>query len=163
MRSFAFKKAKEEVEIENLRLCGTKTILVLEDGEWECLSVPHLFVASLKSKGKGKDRAAAACSCCGRGMSVKLASAEQPSDPGSTGPKWAAEERWVPLFNTLPEVPIWDSSRDSCNPCARSRQRLCPRQCQERDVVRCLESRNWLAGRRGRSVEHEGTKPGATQ
>ena len=26
-------------------------------------------------------------------MSVKLASAEQPSDPGSTGSKWAAEEQ----------------------------------------------------------------------
>ena len=36
------------------------------------------------------------------------------------------------------------------------------RQRQERDVVRCLESLNWLAGRRDQS-EHEGTKPGATQ
>ena len=30
-------------------------------------------------------------------------------------------------------------------------------------MVRCLESLNWLAGRRDRSVEHEGTKQGATQ
>ena len=27
----------------------------------------------------------------------------------------------------------------------------------------CLESLKFLAGRRDRSVEHEGTKPGATQ
>ena len=56
MRSFAFRKAKEEVETEILRLCATKTTPVFEDGEWECLSAPHLFVASLKSKEKGKDR-----------------------------------------------------------------------------------------------------------
>ena len=38
-------------------------------------------------------------------MSAKQASAECPSDPGSTGLKWAAEEQhWVPLF-TIPEVP----------------------------------------------------------
>ena len=30
-------------------------------------------------------------------------------------------------------------------------------------MVRCVESLNWLAGRRDRSVEHEGTKPGATR
>ena len=56
MRSFAFKKAKEDVETENLTLCGTKTIPVKEDGERECLSAPHLFVASLKSKGKEKEK-----------------------------------------------------------------------------------------------------------
>ena len=37
------------------------------------------------------------------------------------------------------------------------------RQCQGRDVARCLESLNWLAGRRDQSLEHEGTRPGATQ
>ena len=36
-------------------LCATKTAPVFEDGEWEYLSAPHLFV-SLKSKGKGKGR-----------------------------------------------------------------------------------------------------------
>ena len=29
--------------------------------------------------------------------------------------------------------------------------------------MRSIESLNWFAGRRNRSVEHEGTKPGATQ
>ena len=49
-------------------------------------------------------------------MSDKLACAEQPSDPGSTGSKWAAEEQhWVPLF------PHFHVSRNSC---ARLRQRL---------------------------------------
>ena len=96
-------------------------------------------------------------------MSNNLGSAEQPSDPGSTGPEWAAEEQhWVPLFNTIPEVPTLVSSHVSLNSCARLRQRMCRRQCQERDVARCLESLNWLAGR-DRSVEHERTKPGATQ
>ena len=33
MGSFAFRKAKEEVETENLRLRATKTVLVFEDGE----------------------------------------------------------------------------------------------------------------------------------
>ena len=60
-------------------------------------------------------------------------------------------------------MPISDSSHVSRNSCARFRQPSCRRQCQERDVVRCLESLNWLAGRRDRSVEHEGTKLGATQ
>ena len=97
-------------------------------------------------------------------MSTNLASAEQPSHPGSTGPKWAAEEQhWVPLFNTIPEVPTLVSSHVSRNSCARLRQRICRRQCQERDVARCLESLNWLAGRRDQSLEHEGTRPGATQ
>ena len=55
MRSFAFRRAK--VETENLSLCATKTTPVFfEDGEWECLSAPHLFIASLKSKGKGKEK-----------------------------------------------------------------------------------------------------------
>ena len=35
---------------------------------------------------------------------------------------------------------------------------MCRRQCQGRDVVRCLESLNWLAGRRDRSLEHEGNE-----
>ena len=126
MGSFAHKKAKEEVETENLRLCGTKTIPVFEDGEWECLSAPHLFVASLKSKERGKE---------------KKGPRQLAADPGSTGPKWAAEEQhWVPLFNTILEV---------------LRQRLCRRQCQEREVVRCLESLNWLAGRRDLSNTKE--------
>ena len=94
-------------------------------------------------------------------MRVKLASAEQPADPGSTGPKWAAEEQhWVPLFNSTPEVPISDSSHVSRNSCARLRHRVCRRQCEERDVVRCLESLNWLAGRRDRSVGKRGNGTG---
>ena len=81
-----------------------------------------------------------------------------------TGPKRAAEgQRWVPLFNTIPEVSTLLSSHVPRNSCARLRQRMCRRQCQERDVARCLESLNWLAGRLDRSFDHEGTKPGATQ
>ena len=81
-------------------------------------------------------------------MNVNPASAEEPSDLGSTGAKWAAEEQhWVPHFNTFPVVYVSVGRR----------------QCQERDVVRCFESLTWLAGRRDRSVEHEGTKPGVTQ
>ena len=57
----------------------------------------------------------------------------------------------------------WFLSHVPRNSCARLRQRMCRRQCQEREVARCLESLNWLAGRRDRSLEHEGTKPGATQ
>ena len=56
MRSFALRKAKEENETENLHLCATKTVPVFEDGEWEYLSAPHLFVASLKSQGKGEEK-----------------------------------------------------------------------------------------------------------
>ena len=111
-----------------------------------------------------KEWAAAADSCCGRSMNTNPTSAEQPSDPGSTGSKWAAEEQhWVPLFNTIPEFPMLVSSHVPRNSCARLRQRMCRRQCQEHDVARCLESPNWLAGRRDRSLEHEGTKRGATQ
>ena len=81
-------------------------------------------------------------------MSVKLASAEYPSDKGSAGFKWAVEEQHcVPLFNTIPEVPMVDLPRPLRISCARLRQRLCRKHCRERDVVRCFEYLNWLAGR----------------
>ena len=106
-------------------------------------AAPYTSVAKTKSKEREKKRKGRS----GRSMSTNLASAEQPSDQGSTGPKWADEEQhWVPLFNTI-----------------SLRQRMCRRQCQEHDVVRCLESLNWLAGRRDQSLEHECTRPGATQ
>ena len=167
MRSFAFRKAKEEVETENLRLRATKTVPVSEDGEWESSAALYLLACcEIESQGKSerKERTAAADSCCGRSTDTNPPSAGQPSDPGSAGPKWAAEEQhWVPFFNTIPEVPTLVSSHVPRNSCARLRQRMCRRQCQERDVALCLESLNWLAGRRDRSLEHEGTKPGATQ
>ena len=56
VRSFAFRKAKEEVETENLRLRATKTVPVFEDGEWETTTAPHMPVAESKSKGKGKEK-----------------------------------------------------------------------------------------------------------
>ena len=56
MRSFAFRKVKEEVETETLRLRATKTVPVFEDGEWESPAAPDLLVAKSKSKGKGKER-----------------------------------------------------------------------------------------------------------
>ena len=83
----------------------------------------------------------AANSCCVRSMSTNPASAEQPSDPGSIDPKWAAEEQhWVPLFNTIPEVPTLVSSHVSRNSCARLCQRLCqlsPESCW--DLIRCAD------------------------
>ena len=91
-------------------------------------AAPYLPVAKSKSKGKRerKERAAAAESCCGRSVSTNMASSEQPTDPGSAGPKWAGEEQhWVPLFNTIPEVPTLVSSHDSRNSCDRLRQRKC--------------------------------------
>ena len=89
-------------------------------------------------------------------MTAKGTSADKPSDPGSTGLKWAAaEQHWVPLFNTSPEVPALNLSRAPCNSCARLRQRLCCKHCRERDVVRCFESLNWLAGRRDCCSEHD--------
>ena len=142
MRSFAFRKAKEEVNTENLRLRVTKTVCVFEKEEWESPAAPFLPVAKSKSKRKGKERKGRGS----RSMSTNPASAEQPSDPGS-GPKRAAEEQhWVPLFNTIPVVSTLVSSHVSLNSCAPLRQRMCRRQCQERDVARCLESLNWLAG-----------------
>ena len=79
----------------------------------------------IQGEKKGPRQLAAAAA---RDMSDKLASAEQPSDPGSTGLRWAAEEQhWVPLFTTLPEAPLLNSSHVSCNSCARLRQRLCRR------------------------------------
>ena len=114
----------------------------------------------IKGKGKRRKRAAAARSCCGRIMTAKGASADKPSDPGSTGLKWAAEEQhWVPLFNTIPEVPTLNLPRAPHNSCARSRQRLCRKHCRERDVVRCSESLNWLAGRRDCFSEHDESEP----
>ena len=79
-----------------------------------------------KPRGKGKKgRAAAGDSCCGRSMNTNPASAGQPSDPGSTGPKWVAEEQHgVPLFNTVLEVPTLVSSHVPRNSCARLRQRM---------------------------------------
>ena len=56
MRSFAFRKAKEEVETNNLRLHATKTVPVFEDGKWESPAAPYLLVAKSKSKGKGEER-----------------------------------------------------------------------------------------------------------
>ena len=56
MRSFDLRKAKGEVETENLRLRATKTVPVFEDGEWESPAAPYLRVAKSKSKGKGKER-----------------------------------------------------------------------------------------------------------
>ena len=97
-------------------------------------------------------------------MTAKGASADKPSDTGSTGLKWAAEvQHWVPLFNTIPEVPTLNLSRVPHNSCARLRQRLCRKHCRERDVVRCFESLNWLAGRRDCYSEHDESEPGATQ
>ena len=90
MRSFAFRKAKEEVEIENLRLRATKTVLVFEDGGVgeSCRCLLACCEIEIQGKRERKERAAAA----------NPASAEQPSDPGSTGPNWAAEKQhWVPL------------------------------------------------------------------
>ena len=111
MRSFAFRKAKEEVETENLRLRATKTYL--------CRSLFACCEIDVQSEGERKERAAAADSCCGRSMNTNPANAEHPSDPGSTGPKWAAEEQhWVPLFNTVPEVPTLVSSYVPRNSCA---------------------------------------------
>ena len=130
--------------------------------------VMPLFTCLLRSrnpreKGK-KGRAAAASSCCGRSTSTNVGSAEQASDSGRSGSKWAAEQQhWVPLFKTFPEVPMWVSSHVFRNSCAGLRQRMCRRQCQERDVERCLESLDWLAGCRDQSFEHKGTNPGATQ
>ena len=129
-----------------------------------CRSIPACCEIEIQGKMERKERATAADSCCGRSMSTNLANAEQRSDPGSTGRKWAAEEQhWVPLFNTIPDVPTLVSSHVSRNSCARLRQRICWRQCQERDGARCLESLNWLAGRRDGSLEYEGTRLGATQ
>ena len=129
-----------------------------------CRSLIACCEIEIQGERERKERAAAADSCCGRSMNTNPASAAQPSDPGSTGPKWAAEEQhWVPLFNTIPEVPTLVSSHVPRNSCARLRQRMSRRQCQERDVARCLESLNWLAVRRDRSLEYEGTKPGATR
>ena len=137
-------QAKEEVETENLLLRVTKTVPVFEDGEnGRVLQLLTFLLRYRNPKGKRerKERAAAADSCCGRSMSTNLASAEQPSDPGSTGPKWAAEEQhWVPLFNCILEVPTLVSSHVSRYSCALLRQRICRRQCQERDVAQCLES-----------------------
>ena len=56
MRSFAFRKAKEKVETENLRLRATKTVPVFEDVVWESPAALCLLVAKSKSKGKGKER-----------------------------------------------------------------------------------------------------------
>ena len=56
MRSFAFRKAKEEVEAENLRLRATKTVPAFDDGDGETLAAPHAPVANTKSKGKGKEK-----------------------------------------------------------------------------------------------------------
>ena len=72
------RKAKEEVETENLRLCTIKTVTVFEDGEWETLAAPHMPATKSKSKGKEKEErgAAAARSCCGRIMTAKGASAD---------------------------------------------------------------------------------------
>ena len=55
MRSFAFRKAKEEVEAENLRLRATKTVPVFEDGEWESPAAPYLPVVKSKSKRKWEE------------------------------------------------------------------------------------------------------------
>ena len=75
----------------------------------------------------------------------------------------AEEQHWVPLFNTIPEVPALNLSRIPDNSCARLRQRLCRKHCRERHVVRCFESLNWLAGHRDGCAEHDGSEPGATQ
>ena len=63
----------------------------------------------------------------GRGSSQLLRPKhDKLSDPGSIGFKWAAEEHnWVPLFNTIPEVPTLNLSRSHHISCARLRQRLC--------------------------------------
>ena len=96
-------------------------------------------------KRKGKERATAAHSCCGRVMTAKGATAENPSEKGSTGLKWAAEERhWVPLISSVPEAPVTNWSRLPHNFCARLRQRLCRKHCRERDLVRCFGSLIWL-------------------
>ena len=55
-RTFAFRKAMEEVETENLRLRVTKTVPVFEDGAWESPAAPYLPVAKSKSKGQGRER-----------------------------------------------------------------------------------------------------------
>ena len=105
IRSFAFTKAKEEVEAENLRLRATTAF---DDGDRETsrCSLSLSCNDETRRKGKRKERAAAADSCCGRIMSAKQASAVCPSDLGSTGLKWAAEEQQhrVPLFNTVPRT-----------------------------------------------------------
>ena len=116
----------------------------------ESTAAPYLLVAKSKSKGTGKERKGP--------RQLPAAAAIHEHQPGQC---WAADEEQ--LFNTIPEVPTLVSSHVPRNSCARLRQRMCRRQCQERDVARCLESLNWLAGRRDRSLEHEGTKPGATQ
>ena len=56
MRSFAFRKAKEEVETEKTCFCTIKTVPVVEDGEWETPAAAHMPVTKLKSKGKGKEK-----------------------------------------------------------------------------------------------------------
>ena len=104
MRSFTFRKAKEEVEVENLRLRATKTVLASQDGDGP--AAPYLRPSckdEIKRKGKRKERAAAADSCCGRIMSAKQASADCPSDPGSTGLRWAG--RGTTLGSALQHYP----------------------------------------------------------
>ena len=120
MKSLVLRKAKEGVETEHLRLCTVKTVPVLEDGEWETPAAPHMPVLKSKSKGKGKE-----------GGPRQLAAAfAEPSDPGSTGLEWAAEEQhWVPLFNTISEVPTLNLSCAPHNSYARLRQRLCREHC----------------------------------
>ena len=53
---FALRKAKEEVETENLRLRATKTVPVFEDAEWQTTAAPHMPVTKSKSKGKGNEK-----------------------------------------------------------------------------------------------------------
>ena len=70
-------------------------------------------------------------------MTAKRASADKPSDLGSTGLKSAAEEQhWVPLFNTFSEVPTLNLPRAPHKSCARLRQRLCRKH---------VESATWCA------------------
>ena len=56
IRSFAFTKAKEQFEAENLRLRATKTVLVFDDGDRETPAAPQASVAMTKQEGKGKEK-----------------------------------------------------------------------------------------------------------
>ena len=55
-RSFAFRKAKEEIEAGNLRLRTTKTVRAFNDGDGETPAAPYIPVAQAKSKGKRKEK-----------------------------------------------------------------------------------------------------------
>ena len=54
-KSLVLRKAQEGVETEHLRFCTVKTLPVLEEGEWEPPTAPHMLVVKSKSKGKGKE------------------------------------------------------------------------------------------------------------